>query len=102
MQNSNFGGMSSRFGSRRRFPLTKVVLGLTGIAALAVLGTTLAANIALNDGSSVEFGQGVSLTSACDTDGITATPKGTFNNEAGAGTFNFNGVDFAGISSNCL
>ena len=61
--------------TRNKNSSSKVVLGLAGIAAVALLGSTLAANISLNSGSAVEFGQGVALTSACDSDGITATPS---------------------------
>ena len=87
---------------RKKSSSSKVMLGLAGIAAVALLGSTLAANISLNSGSGVEFGQGVALTSACDSDGITATPSATFVNAASAGGFNFSTVAFSGISSACL
>jgi hypothetical protein len=77
------------------------MLGLAGIAAVALLGSTLAANISLNGGAGVEFGQGVALTSACD-DSITTTPTAQFANAAGAGQFNFTTVAFTNISSACL
>ena len=88
--------------TRKKNSSSKVVLGLAGIAAVALLGSTLAANISLNSGSEVEFGQGVALTSACDSDGITATPTASFVNAASAGSFNFSTVAFTGISTNCL
>jgi hypothetical protein len=88
--------------ARKKNSSLKVVLGLAGIAAVALLGSTLAANISLNSGSAVEFGQGVALTSACDSDGITATPSAAFVNAASAGSFNFATVAFTGISSACL
>ena len=88
--------------TRNKNSSSKVVLGLAGIAAVALLGSTLAANISLNSGSAVEFGQGVALTSACDSDGITATPTASFVNAASAGSFNFSTVAFTNISSNCL
>ena len=46
---------------RKKSSSSKVMLGLAGIAAVALLGSTLAANISLNGGSGVEFGQGVAL-----------------------------------------
>ena len=78
----------------------KGLLAVAGFAAIAVLGSTLAANISLNSGS-LEFGQGVAVTSACDSDGITATPKAVFSNVAGGGSFNFASVSFSGISTSC-
>lgn len=86
---------------RKKSSSSKAILGLAGIAAVALLGSTLAANISLNSGLGVEFGQGVALTSACDSDGITATPAATFVNAASAGGFNFSTVAFSNVSSAC-
>ena len=85
---------------RKKSSSSKVMLGLAGIAAVALLGSTLAANISLNSGSGVEFGQGVALTTACD-DSITSTPAATFVNAAGGGGFNFSTVAFSNVSSAC-
>lgn len=79
----------------------KGLAGLATVAAIAVLGSTLAANISLNSGGTLEFGQGVSQTTACDSDGITVTPTASFVNSAGAGSFNFNSVALSGISAAC-
>jgi hypothetical protein len=78
----------------------KGLLAVAGFAAIAVLGSTLAANISLNSGS-LEFGQGVAVTAACDSDGITATPKANFANTSGGGSFNFASVAFSGVSTSC-
>ena len=78
----------------------KGLVAVAGFAAIAVLGSTLAANISLNSGS-LEFGQGVAVTSACDSDGITATPKAVFSNVTGGGSFNFASVAFSGIAAGC-
>jgi hypothetical protein len=78
----------------------KGLLAVAGFAAVAVLGSTLAANISLNSGS-LEFGQGVAVTSACDSDGITATPKALFANTSGAGSFNLASISFTGIADAC-
>ena len=56
----------------------KSLAGLATVAAIAVLGSTMAANITLGSGS-LEFGQGVQVTAACDTS-ITLSPKVTFQN----------------------
>ena len=87
---------------RKKSSSSKAILGLAGIAAVALLGSTLAANISLNSGTGVEFGQGVAQTTACDTDsGITVTPGTTFVNESGGGEFNFTRVEFSGIDGAC-
>ncbi len=57
----------------------KSLAGLATVAAVAVLGSTLAANISLGTGSSIEFGQGVQVTAACDSS-ITLSPKVNFVN----------------------
>ena len=79
----------------------KGLAGLATVAAIAVLGSTLAANISLNSGGTLEFGQGVSQTTACDGDGISVTPTAEFANTSGAGSFNFKTVVLSGISAAC-
>jgi hypothetical protein len=86
--------------TRQKKSSTKGLVAAAGFAAIAVLGSTLAANISLNSGT-LEFGQGVAVTSACDGDGITATPKAVFANATGAGAFNFASIAFSGIASGC-
>ena len=75
----------------------KSLAGLATVAAIAVLGSTLAANLSLNSGGAIEFGQGVSVTSACDSNGITVTPSVRFVNAAGAGTFYLSTIALSGI-----
>jgi hypothetical protein len=73
----------------------KSLAGLATVAAVAVLGSTLAANISLGS-SSLEFGQGVQTTAACD-NSITLSPKVTFVNGANPvfmlSTISFSDVD---------
>ena len=71
-----------------------------GAIVVLILGNTLAANISLNSGGNVEFGQGVALTTACDND-VTVTPYSTFINEDGAGDFMFTSISVTGISEDC-
>ena len=75
----------------------KALAGLATIASVAVLGSTLAANISLNSGGAIEFGQGVSVTSACD-DEITLTPKAVFANGSSP-TFMLSTVSFSGVNA---
>lgn len=82
----------------------KSVKGLVAMAlfgTVAVLGSTLAANISLNSGT-LEFGQGVATTAACDNNGITVTPKAVFANSSGSGQYNFASLAFSGVHDNCL
>jgi hypothetical protein len=81
---------------RSRKPL-KVILGIGGLAAVVALASTLAANININSGP-VEFGQGVSSTTACD-DSITVTPYSTFVNAVDTGTHMFTSLKIGGIDS---
>jgi len=84
--------------------MNKSLFAIVGVVALAALGTTLAGQIQLNSGQSVEFGQGVSLTAACDANaGITLAPSATFINAAsGTGTFSLGTIGFSGIDSTCI
>ncbi len=74
----------------------KSLAGLATVAAVAVLGSTLAANISLGTGSSLEFGQGVQVTAACD-NAITLSPKVTFVNNSTNPQFYFTTVSFSGV-----
>jgi alpha-tubulin suppressor-like RCC1 family protein len=66
------------------------------------LNTTLAANINLNSGGRVEFGQGTSITAACsEGSALTITPQSEFRNEAGAGAHYVKSLQVSGIPSSC-
>lgn len=73
----------------------KATFGVGLLAATFGIGSTLAANISLNGGDSIEFGQGVAITAACDNE-ITVTPLSTFMNE-GAGSFVMNEIQITNI-----
>jgi hypothetical protein len=75
----------------------KTILGIAAAAAIAVVGSTLAANISINSGGALEFGQGLTQTAACSgSNTITMTPTSTFVNAASAGTFYLSQVSFGG------
>jgi hypothetical protein len=64
--------------------------------------TTLAANISLNSGTSVQFGQGVAATTACSgATNLTITPNSTFTNVSGGGAHYFSSVTVSNIPANC-
>ncbi len=67
------------------------------------LQTTLAANISINSGASVEFGQGIQVTAACSgSTPLTLTPMADFANTSGAGTYKFKSLKLSGIPIGCI
>ena len=74
----------------------KVVVGVGGLAGLFGIGSTLAANISLNNGGAVEFGQGVAQTAACDDDGFKVTPITHYDNSSS--TFRLSKVQVSGLN----
>lgn len=67
-----------------------------------LIQTTFAANIGLNSGRPVEFGQGILTTTACSgSTNLSVTPNSTFVNSAGAGAFYFSSVRVSNIPSSC-
>ena len=69
--------------ARKKSSSSKIILGFASVAAVAMLGSTLAASITLNGSDDVEFGQGVAQTTACDST-IFVTPVSAFNNSTSA------------------
>lgn len=96
---------------RKKNSTSRTFLGIMTVAAVAALGSTFAANISLNSGAAVEFGQGVAVTAACDA-AITVTPGATFTNTIATptpaatptnlGTFKVGTVTITGIDSECV
>ncbi len=79
-----------------------LALILLFIAGGAYLQTTLAANINLNSGGRVEFGQGVSMTAACSgANSLTVTPNSEFVNSSGSGAYYLKSITVSGIPSSC-
>jgi hypothetical protein len=62
----------------------RVAVAVGAVALVAVLSSTLAANITINTGSNVEFGQGIAGAAACD-GALTLTPASGFLNTGGSG-----------------
>jgi hypothetical protein len=72
------------------------------IAGGNFLQTTLAANIAINTGGGVEFGQGRAVTAGCaGSTNLTLTPKSSFVNSAGGGAHYLSSVTVTGIPASC-
>ena len=71
---------------------------------LAVTGIAYGANIALTSGGNkVEFGQGFTTTTACDTNGgITVIPYAGFINDTGTGKFSLDSIILENVDANCV
>ena len=88
---------SNKTSQQKRF---KAILGIGAVALSIGLGSTLAANINLNSGTPVEFGQGVVTTTACDSS-VFVTPFSTFVNDANFPGFFFSSFTVSDIQSEC-
>jgi hypothetical protein len=103
MEILNLGGSyepSERPAKKKKL---RVIIGIGLLAGVMGMGSTLAASITLNSGASVEFGQGVSYTTACDSN-ITITPLSTFVNASsgdGGANFALTSVKVGDIDSGC-
>jgi len=92
---------SSRSGSARKSGLMPMVTFGVAVLVLGGMGTTLAGTISLNGaGNSVEFGQGVVTTAACDSS-ISIIPVSAFDTATSGDFAGFyvNQVKVAGIGS---
>ncbi|CAB4340917.1 MAG: hypothetical protein F2690_04780 [Actinobacteria bacterium] len=86
-----------RSDSRKPF---KLVVGIGALVGVIALGSTFAANIAINTGAPIEFGQGVAQTTACDNE-IIMTPESSFVNGTGSGDYLFTSITVSDISDSC-
>jgi hypothetical protein len=88
--------------SKRRFKGNFRTSAVVIIASAFFLQNTLAANISLNNGAAVEFGQGVQIVTACSgNDALTLTPESSFVNSVGAGAYYLNSIKVSNIPSSC-
>ena len=73
------------------------------IASVFFFQGTLASNISINSGRSIEFGQSVAVTAVCSgSENLTVTPRSSFDNAAnGTGTYYLSSVSVSGIPSSC-
>ena len=77
----------------------RIAVALGAVALVGVLSSTLAANITINSGANVEFGQGLSGAAACDAS-LTLTPVSGFTSQTGStGYFTFNSLKVADAST---
>lgn len=85
---------SRRSGSAKRSGLMPMVSFGIAVLVLGGMSTTLAGTITLNSSGSVEFGQGVVTTAACDTS-IKVTPSTTY--DTATSTFSVNQIVLSSI-----
>ena len=86
---------------KKKFPGFVAFLLLI-FAGGSFLQTTLAANISLNSGSPVEFGQGVTQAVACSgATNLRITPNSSFVNASGGGAHYFSSVTVANVPTSC-
>jgi hypothetical protein len=69
-----------------------------GAVGLVGIGTTLAANINLNSGQNIEYGQGIQITTKCDADGFKITPHTEYDNAIG--TSRLTDIKVSGLNLN--
>lgn len=89
----DYQDFSSRSKYKSKFALAGLLIALTGI------GSTLAANINIGL-SQTEFGQGIQITSACDSN-IGISPVTTFKNDATNPGDMLTGMKLSHISTQC-
>jgi hypothetical protein len=66
------------------------------------LQSTLAANLSVNSATPIEFGQGISQTTACSGEEmLTITPKSIFSNTVGGGSHYLSSITVSNIPSGC-
>ena len=89
--------------NKKKSKWLKIGIGLSALVLIPTIGSTLAGTITIGSGS-VEFGQGLVTTAACDGDGITVAPTSTLNPGNGAGTlpfFEVLSIQLSGIDVAC-
>ena len=95
-----FNDGQSKVGKK---PWLRIAVIASGLAVIFGLGSTLAANINLNSGGAVEFGQGVTQTVVCNSSTVelTLTPISTFLNNPSPGYFAFKGFSVSNLPDTC-
>ena len=84
MEILNFESNGSHRSPKKRARLATII---GGAFLFAAIGSTFAANVTINGGAAIEYGQGLTQATACD-DAIKITPTNHFVNSAGSsGTF---------------
>lgn len=90
-------------GPKKRKLPTLLALLLLIVSGSYAIQTTLAANISLNNGAWIEFGQGNIKTASCSGEVLlTLTPHATFTNAHSSGSHKFSSVTVSEIPDTCF
>ena len=87
---------NSRTNTKKRGGIMPLLAVVVSVAVVGGMSTTLAGTISLNTTNSVEFGQGVVTTAACDTS-ISVTPTSAF--KASDSTFSVASVTLSNVGT---
>jgi len=79
---------------RKKNKTLKVLLGIGALVAIPVVSTTLAGTVAINSGSSIQFGQGVVSTATCD-NAITVSLDSVFS----SGSFVLENINLSNLNT---
>ena len=86
--------------TKGRLKIKLAGLALISVLSYSLLGSTFATNISMSSGR-VEFGQGVTQSTACDST-VTLTPYATFANASGASaTYKLTSIRLTDMESGC-
>ena len=86
--------------TKGRLKIKLAGLALISVLSYSLLGSTFATNISMSSGR-VEFGQGVTQSTACDST-VTLTPYATFANASGASaTYKLTSIRLTDMGSGC-
>ena len=89
---------NSRTNTKKRGGIMPLLAVVVSVAVVGGMSTTLAGTISLNSTGSVEFGQGVVTTAACDAS-ITITPASAFDTSTSTFSVATVKLDLIGIKS---
>jgi hypothetical protein len=87
---------SSRTKTQKRGGVMPLLAVAVSVAVIGGMSTTLAGTISLNTAGSVEFGQGVVTTAACDTT-IRILPVSSYDSSSAEMPFNVSSIDIRDI-----
>jgi hypothetical protein len=89
---------SHRGHSKRLFSSLAFLLG-----GVIFFQTTFAANISLNSGQPIQFGQGLTQTAACSGNtNLLITPMASFSNSSGSGSYYLSSIKVSNIPDSCF
>jgi hypothetical protein len=80
----------------------KSIIAVMAIYTLVLIGDTIGALVSLNDSEPLEYGQGITTTTACDSDGINVSAIGRTETPESNLEFLLDGIRLSGVSDKCI